>query len=277
MNASHSYNLNALQAVVLFLTVALFCAGATAPTVPPAARSELAPTGKLRVGLLVMNPVYVSKDGPVEEMQGIAVDIARELAKQLGVAFEPVRYKAVNQLLEGAKAGEWDVAFVGLDPTRTADMDFTAAYLEVGNTYLVLADSPIQNIGDADRPGHRIAVTQGATQDLFLSRNLKQAEMVRVPLIQTSGMELLTSGKAHALAGNTQVLVELTPKIPGARVVEGSIFGTPQALAVVKGRPAGAAYAREFIEHVKASGLLEHSIQRANLRGVTVAPPAATK
>ena len=141
--------------------------------------------------------------------------------------------------LKGRKAGEWDVAFIGLDPTRTADMDFTAAYLDVGNTYLVLANSPIQNIGDADRPGHRIAVTRGATQDLFLSKNLKQAEVIRVPLIQTSGLELLTSGKAHALTENTQVLVELAPKIPGATVVEGSIYGTPQALAVVKGRPAG--------------------------------------
>src|SRR5262245_6991884 len=190
-----------------------------------------------------MNPVYVSKDGPVEEMRGIAVDIARELAEQLGVAFEPFRYKAVNQLLEGAKAGEWDVAFIGLDPTRTAD--------EVGNTYLVLANSPIQNIGDADRPGHRLAVTQGATQDLFLSKILSKPRLFRVPLIQTSGFELLTSGRAHALAGNTQVLVELAPKIPGAIVVEGSIYRTPQALAVVKGRPAGASYAKEFIEHVK--------------------------
>lgn len=115
MNALHSYNLNAFQAVVLFLTVALFCAGATAPTVPPAARSELAPTGKLRVGLLVMNPVYVSKDGSIEEMRGIAVDIARELAKQLGVAFEPVKYKGANQLLEGAKTGEWDEHSRGLN------------------------------------------------------------------------------------------------------------------------------------------------------------------
>ena len=210
-------------------------------------------------------------------MRGIAVDIARDLAKQLGVAFEPVRYTAVSQLLGGAKARDWDVAFIGLDPARTVDMDFTAAYLEVGNTYLVLAGSPIQNIGDADRPGHRIGVTQGATQDLFLTRNLKQAEVVRVPLVQTSGLELLTSGKAHALAGNYQVLVGLAAKIPGARVVEGSIYGTPQALAVVKGRLAGTAYAKEFIEYVKASGQLQQAIQRAEFRGVTVAAPAATK
>ena len=96
-------------------------------------------------------------------------------------------------------------------------------------------------------------------------------------MIQTSGLELLTSGRAHALAGNTQVLVELAPKIPGAIVVEASIYRTPQALAVVKGRPAGASYAKEFIEHVKASGLLEQSIEGANLRGVTVAPPGDTK
>jgi len=83
--------------------------------------------------------------------------------------------------LKGRKAGEWDVAFIGLDPTRTADMDFTAAYLEVGNTYLVLANSPIQNIGDADRPGHRLAVTQGATQDLFLSKILSKPRLFGFP------------------------------------------------------------------------------------------------
>jgi len=108
MNASHSYNLNALHAAVLFLTVALFCAGATAPAVPPSARSELAPTGKLRVGFLVMNPVYVSKDGPAEEMRGIAVDIARELRKylapQLSKAAFTVRRKLSQSLKEGHPA-----------------------------------------------------------------------------------------------------------------------------------------------------------------------------
>jgi len=153
-------------------------------------------------------------------------------------------------------------------------MDFTAAYLEVENTYLMLTGSPIQRVGDADKPGNRIAVTQSATQDLFLSRNLKQAEVVRVPLIQTAGLELLTSGKVHALAGNYQVLAQLAAKIPGTRVVEGGIYGTPQALAVAKGRPAGTAYARAFIEYVKGSGLVQQAVQRAQLPGVTVALPA---
>ena len=274
MNAPHSSMLQTGRAAVLLFTVALLSACATAPVAPPAARSELAPTGKLRVGLLVMNPVYVSKVDPAGEWQGIAVDIGRELARQLGVGFEPVGYKFVPDLLKGAKTGEWDVAFIGLDPSRTTDMDFTAAYLEVDNTYLVPADSPIQRVGDADKPGNRIAVTQGATQDLFLTRNLKQAEVVRVSLIQTAGLDLLKSGKVHALAGNHQVLMQLAAKIPGTRVAEGSLYGTPQALAVAKGRPAGAAYAREFIEYVKASGVLQRAIQRAQLLGVTVAASA---
>ena len=278
MNTAHRSMLRAGSASAVLLAVALLstCAMA-APVAPPAARSELAPTGKLRVGLLVMNRAYVTKIDPTGEWQGIAVDIGRELARQLGVPFEPIGYKFVPELLAGAKAGEWDVAFIGVDPSRVTEMDFTAPYLEADNTYLVLTNSPIRKVDDADRPGNRIAVTQGATQDLVLSRMLKHAEVVRVPTVPTVGVELLRSGNVHALAANYQALVQLAAKTPGTRVAEGSVYGTPQALAVAKGRPAGAAYAREFIEYAKASGLVRQAVQHANLPGVTVVPPAANK
>jgi polar amino acid transport system substrate-binding protein len=159
------------RTMVTLFAVAFLSACVTPPIVPPAVLSELAPTDKLRVGLLVMNPIYVTTVDPTGEWHGIAVDIGRELAKQLGAPSEPIGYKSVPELLKAAKTGEWDVAFV-LNPARSADWDFTVAYLEVDNTHLVLAGSPIQSVGDADRPGNRIAVTQGATQDSFLSANL---------------------------------------------------------------------------------------------------------
>ena len=276
MSVLHPLKLKAGRTALILLTFALFSDCARAQTVPPAARSELAPTGKLRVGLLVLNPVFVSKDGSAKDMQGIAADLSRELAKRLGAAFEPVRYKSVDVMIKGAKAGEWDIAFLGLDPARTADMDFSAPYLEVGNTYLVPAGSPIKSFGDADKAGHRIGVAQRSITDLYLSKTLKHAELVRVASVATSA-ELLTSGKAHAVVGNHVALAELAAKVPGSRVLEGSFYGTSQALAVPKGRPAGTAYAKEFIENAKSSGLVQQAIQRSNLRGLTVAPPASGK
>lgn len=257
--------------------VAFPTACVTVPTLPLIARSELAPTGKLRVGLLVVNPLYVSKDGPAAEMRGVAVELARELSERLGVPFEPVRYSSIKEMMEEAKSGDWDVAFVGYDPARAGDMDFAAAYLEVGNSYLVPVDSQIRSIGDADKLGHRIGVAARSILDIFLTRNLKQAQLIRVSAVRAEGVQLLSSGTINALAGDWQMLLDLSAKVPGSRVVEGSVYGTLQSLAVAKGRPAGTAYAKEFIEYAKASGLVQQAIQRAELRGVTVAPPASAK
>jgi polar amino acid transport system substrate-binding protein len=272
MNALHA----GLRAAAVLFTFALLSAHATAQTALPAARSELAPGGKLRVGLLVRNPVFVSKDGTAGDMQGIAVDLGRELAKRLGVAFEPVRYQAIEAMLAGAKGREWDVAFLGFDPARTADMDFSAPYLEVGNTYLVPAGSPIKSFADADKAGYRLVVAQRSITDLHLSKTLKQAELVRVAVVQTSG-ELLTSGKAHAVVGNHVTLAAMAEKVPGSRLLEGSFYGTAQALGIAKGRPAGSKYAGEFIENAKATGFVQQAIQRSSLRGLTVAAPASGK
>jgi len=265
--------MNVRHSLSLLFALAMLSACATAPTPPAAARSELAPTGKLRVGLLVANPVFVTKDGPAAEMRGIAVDLGRGLAQQLGVAFEPVRYQSIGKMLEGAKTRDWDVAFLGFEPARAADMDFAGAYLEHGNSYLVPAGSQIRTIGDADKSGHRIAVSQRSVQDTYLTGNLKRAELIRVSTA-SEGAELLNSGKVQALSGNRTVLLALAAKVSGSRVLDGNFSVTQHALAVAKGRPAGTAYAKEFIEHAKASGLVQQGIERAELRGVNVAPRA---
>src|SRR5262245_1782342 len=169
-----------------------------------------------------MNPVYVQGWSGRRDAGGSPLISLVSWPNSWALRSNRSDIRLLISCLKGRKPASGMLRLLVLNPTRTADMAFTAAYLDVGNPYLVLANSPRQNSGDAERPGHRIAVTQGATQDLFLSKNLKQAKVILVPLIQTSGLELLTSGKAHALAGNTQVLVELAPKIPGATVVGGA-------------------------------------------------------
>lgn len=272
MNTPRSCAFGAIRTVVVLFAVTLLAACAASPIVPPAARSELAPTGKLRVGLLVTNPVYVTKDGGPGEIEGIAVDLGRELAKQLGVSFEPIRYRVLAKLLEGVK-GDWDVAFIGYDPTRKELVDFTATYLETGNTYLVPVGSSLRTIADVDRPGHRIAVAPRSVQDVFLTRNLKRAEVVRSNL--TEAFALLSAGKAHAYLGNKVTLGGWVAKKPEFRLLDGSVFSVQQALAVAKGRPAGTAYAKQFIEYAKASGLVQQAIERSRLQGLSVAAASA--
>ena len=241
---------------------------------PRVAREELAPNGRLRVGLIVSNPVFVIADGAPADMRGVAVELGRGLAQQLRVEFEPVRYQAATKLLDGARAGEWDIAFIGIDPARTADMDFTAGYLEVGTTYLVPRGSKIRSVADADQPGYRIVVSERSVQDIFLTRNLKRAQVVRVATVGSEAPELLSGGKAHAVSGNRPALLALSEKIPGTRVLDDNFSATQHGLAVAKGRPAGLAFAREFIEQAKAGGRVQEAIDGTRLRGVSVAPRA---
>lgn len=263
------------RAAVLLFTVVVLAACASAPTVPPAARSELAPTGKLRVGLLSRNPVFVTRDGPVRDMRGIAVDLGRELARQLGASFEPVRYDTVAKLIDGAKAGDWDVAFLGYEAERVAWMEFTAPYLELGSSYLVPAGSPIESIADIDGPGYLIGTSDQGALERYLRRNLKRAQLLRLSSVATEGAQLLSSGKVHALAGNRLTLLQVATKLPNSRILEGYFAPVHHVLAVAKGRPAGAEYAKEFIEYAKSSGLVQRAIDHAGLPEVTVAPFAS--
>lgn len=276
MNALHSFHRGAGLAAALLFAITTASAWAAAPAAPPAARTELAPAGKLRVGLLARTASYVTKDGSATEMQGVAVDLARELAKQLGVPFEPVRYDAVSKLVDGAKAGEWDVAFLGFDPGRAALMDFTAAYAEVGNSYLVPARSKISKLSDVDKAGHRIGVAQRSVQDRFVTKSIKHAQLVRLSSSR-DGVKLLASGSIDALIGNRSNLLSYVENLPGSRILEGSTFNVEHSMGIAKGRPAGTAYAKKFIEYAKSSGLVQKAIDRSGQRGINVAPPASSK
>jgi polar amino acid transport system substrate-binding protein len=211
-------------------------------------------------------------------MRGVAVELGRELARQLGASFEPVRYDSVAKLVDGAKTHDWDVAFLGYEDERAAWMDFTAPYLELRSSYLVLAESPIESIDEVDRTGNRVGTSDRSTLERYLTRNLKRAQLVRLPSsVAMEGAQLLKSGKLDALSGSRMTLLQVSARLPNSRILDGHFAPVYHVLAVAKGRPAGVEYAKEFIEHAKASGLVQQAIDHAELREVTVAPFASSR
>ena len=246
------------------------CAGIhTAPT--PDVRQALAPTGTLRVGLILGVPAQVMRDSASGQMKGVAFDLGKEFARRMGVPFEPVLYPSIGTLLDGGKSGNWDVAVVGFDPARAKEWDLTAPHLEIELGYLVLGGSSISTLTEVDRPGTRIAVAEKGQADRSLSRALKNAVLVRSPDL-AAGLEMLKSGTADVFASNKPSLFEMSDQLPGFRVLDGRFATERQAMAIPKGRDLGMAYARKFVEDAKSEGLIKVAIERAGLRGAVAAP-----
>ena len=236
-------------------------------------RSELAPTAKLRVGINYGNFLLVTNYVPGIEPRGVAPDLGRELGRRLGVPVEFVVFDSAGKLADAGKTGAWDVAFLGNEPQRANEIAFSAAYLEIPVTYLVPAGSSIRAIADVDREGVRVAVAEKSAYDLFLTRNLKHAQLMRTEGIEGS-YQLFVKEKLEALAGLKPRLVTDAEKLPGSRVLEGQCTSVKQSIGTPHGHDAGAKYLREFVEDVKASGLVTRLIAEYGARGVSVAPPA---
>jgi polar amino acid transport system substrate-binding protein len=235
--------------------------------------SDLAPTGTLRVGINYGNPILAQKDAGSGELRGIAVDLGRELGKRVGAPVELVGFESAGKMFDAVKTGAWDVAFLAVDPGRAGDISFTAPYIEIEGTYLVPAGSSVREVADVDRKGVRVGVSAKSAYDLFLSRSLQHAELVRGPT-NNAGFELILAGKVDVVAGIRQHLVANAQKLPGSRVLDGRFMAIQQALGTPKGRDVAAKYLREFIEDVKASGFVDQAIERSGIRGVSVAPKA---
>lgn len=239
-----------------------------------AARSELASSGTLCVGINMSNFLLTRTDPATGEPAGVAVDLGHELARRLGVPVQILPYENPGKLADAAKTGAWDVGFIGAEPQRAQEIDFTAAYVEIESTYLVPPGSPIQTIEAVDRPGMRIAITERSAYDLYLTRSLKHAELVRDKGFDNVFRRFVDE-KLDALAGLRPRLIIDQENLPGSRILEGNFTSVQQAAGTPKGRPAGFEYLRAFIEDVKASGFVAQAIQNNNVRGLTVAPPAA--
>jgi len=273
MNLQHRSMIGAGCAAVLLLIGALLASCATVPIVPPGARSELAPTGKLRAAINFGNPVLAQKDPATGEPRGVSVDLARELGRRLGVPIELVTFDAAGKVFEALKKDAWDIAFLAIDPARAAEITFTAPYVVIEATYLVPADSPLRTIEDVDRDGVRVAVGNKSAYDLYLTRTLKRAQLVRVPT-SPEAIDVFLKDKLEAAAGVKQPLVQFAKTHPNVRVMDGRFMAIEQAVGTPRGREAGARYLRGFIEEMKASGFVAQGLERSGQGDATVAPKA---
>src|SRR5688572_13583711 len=236
-------------------------------------RSELAPTGTLRVALNMSNFLLTATDQATGEPRGVAADLGGELAQRLGVPVQLLPYPNPGVLADAATTGVWDVGFIGAEPQRADVIDFTPAYVEIEATYLVPPGSPLQTIAEVDRPGIRIAAPARSAYELHLSRTLKFAELVRDEGADNT-FKRFVADRLDALAGLRPRLVIDQAAMPGSSILDGRFHAVQQAAGTPKGRPAGAQYLRAFIEDVKATGLVARLIEKHHVRGLTVAAPA---
>lgn len=239
-------------------------------------RKELASTGALRAAINYNNPLLARRDIASGELSGLAVDLSRELARRIGVPLEIIPFEAAGKITASAANNVWDIAYLAIDPRRANDIDFTAAHVELEGTYLVPAGSALQRIEEVDREGVRIAVTSQSAYDLFLTRELRHAQIVRAVNTPKS-FDLMQEEKLDAVAAVRTALIAAAQQIPGSRVLEGHFMTIPQAAGVPKGRAAAARYVREYIEEMKASGFVASMLTRHGLGpdDAIVAAPAA--
>ena len=238
------------------------------------ALKDLAPTGKLRAAINLGNSVLAQKDAATGQPKGITPDLARELGKRLGVPVELITYDAAGKVFDAANTGAWDIAFVAIEPVRAAVIEFSAPYVIIEGTYMVPKDSPLKVIADVDRPGVRIAVGLKSAYDLYLTRTIKNATVVRASAGGGRAMiDMFVNDKLEAAAGVKQPLVAYAKDHPEVRVMDGHFMEIQQAMGTPKGRTAGAAYLRAFVEEMKASGFVAEALKRSG-QTAAVAPPA---
>jgi polar amino acid transport system substrate-binding protein len=238
--------------------------------------SDLAPTGVLRAGINLSNFLLVTKVNSTGDPEGVAPDLAGEVARRLGVSVKYVTFKSPGELADAIDKDVWDIGLIGAEPQRAETIAFTSAYAEIEATYLVPSGSRLKAIADVDSEGVRIAVTARSAYGLWLDRNIKHAELIRSDTLD-SAYEEFVNAKLSALAGLRPRLLSDLGKLPGSRILDGRFMSVQQAIGTSRKNPAGAAFLRDFVEEAKASGLVAWLIERYKVRGLSVAPPAAMR
>jgi polar amino acid transport system substrate-binding protein len=232
--------------------------------------AQLAPSGRLRAAINFGNPILAVR-GADGQPAGVSVDLARELGKRLGVPVDLVTFTAAGKVVEAVKEAKVDIAFVAIDPVRGADMLQTPPYVIIEGAYLVKNDSPIRRNEDVDRPGNRIVVGNGSAYDLYLTRELKAARLVKAPTSPLVTDVFLAQGMEVA-AGVKQQLQADARRVPGVRLLDGRFMVIQQAMGLPRGRDGVARYVSAFVEEMKASGFVAAALQRHHIEGALVAP-----
>jgi polar amino acid transport system substrate-binding protein len=257
-----------MRLMLMLSTLMLLSACAGAPTPPASAIADLAPTGKLRAAINFGNPVLATKDF-TGAPQGVSVDLARELARRLNVPVELVTYDAAGRVFDAIRTGAWDIAFFAIDPARAVDVSFSQPYIEIEGVYLVPAGSPIRTNADVDRACTRVVVGRGSAYDLYLTREIKAATLVRAPTSQAV-VDVMVADRLDVAAGVRQQIEADAKRVSGVRVLGERFMVIRQAMGTPRGREAGARYLDAFVEEMKTSGFVRRAIDRHGVDGVTV-------
>jgi polar amino acid transport system substrate-binding protein len=231
--------------------------------------SDIAPAGLLRAAINLGNPVLAQ--GTSEAPRGVTIDIGREIAARLGVGVEFVCFDAARDSLAALLTGRADVCFLGIEPARAGEVAFTAPYVLIEGVYAVPAGSPLVTVADVDGPGVRIGVKHGSAYDLFLSRTLQHAELVR----GAEGTEVFRTENLEAAAGVREPMTEFVASHPGIRLIEGRFMQIRQAVGTTKAKhPETIEFLCALVEDLKASGFIADSLRRSG-QTAPVAPPAS--
>lgn len=228
--------------------------------------ADLAPTGVLRAAINLGNPVLAH--GTAAAPGGVTVDIAREVGARLGVEVELRCFDAARKSFEALTSGAADLCFLAIEPARAAEVAFTAPYVVIEGVYVVPDGSPVRSPADVDRPGVRIGVKQGSAYDLYLTRTLSHATIVRgedgVVAFEEQGLEVA--------AGIRQPMTAYVAAHPGTRVVEERFMQIQQAVGTTPDRrPETIEFVRDLVEELKANGFVAEALRRANQADATVA------
>lgn len=233
--------------------------------------SQIAPTGKLRAGINLLNFLLVTGKSADGMPEGVAPDMARAIAEKLGVPLELVPYATPGELADAALDGAWDIGLIGSEPARAEKIDFTAAYVEIEATYLVPAGSTLRHASEVDQPGNRIAVASRSAYDLWLVRNIKHATLMHADGFEAT-LDLFLTQKLEAMASLKPGLLNDVEKVPGSRILEGKFTAVQQSVGVPKGRTLAVQWLQEFVQQAKASGFVAELIAKHHVKGLSVAP-----
>jgi len=241
-------------------------------TIDNAIRSALMPTGVLRASINLGNPILANWDADNKRARGVSVDLANELARRLGADLQPVVFDAAGKSVAAVTGEEADVGFFAVDPLRGEGLLFTAPYILIEGAYLVRDGSAMRANEEVDAEGVRIMVGKGSAYDLFLSRELRHATIVRANTSPTVVDEFIAQG-VEVAAGVRQQLAADAARLPGLRLLPGRFMVIQQAMGLPRSRGAEAAnFLSDFVEEMKATGFVADAMARHGIEGAQVAP-----
>lgn len=244
----------------------------TISNIPSGIIKLFAPTGKLRASINLGNSILANRDPVTQLPVGVSIDLATAFAQRLGVDIEFLVFDTAAKSVEAVKQEQADIGFFAIDPLRGEGISFTAAYVLIEGGYMVRTDSGIQSNEEVDSAGHRVTVGKGSAYDLFLTRELKHAEIVRAPSSPTV-VDVFVAQGLDVAAGVKQQLEVDAKRFPNLRLLPGRFMVIQQAMGLPKSRGSDAAEAlRLFVEDMKASGFIQASMSRHGIKGASVAP-----